>query len=175
MDPLSVSTAPQASATHALVNVTNTALSGASANGTYIGANPAAASADFINYQVGGTTKFKVDLNGVIPVTAGLTGVNASALPMSSITAATGANTINNGNNAQTWDWNSAATSLTVSNAGAGTSLAVANTGTGYAAAFTGGNVGIGTTVRTMTLTLNRRLSRRSTLAAVPVMAQGCR
>ena len=55
------------------------ALNGASANGTYIGANPASASADFINYQVGGTTKFKVDLNGVITGNgSGLTGISGA-------------------------------------------------------------------------------------------------
>lgn len=55
-----------ASATRASLNLSNTALVGASTNGTYIGANPATASADFINYQVNGSTKFSVDQNGTI-------------------------------------------------------------------------------------------------------------
>jgi hypothetical protein len=67
-----------ASATHASLNLSNTALSGASASGTYIGANPASASADFINYQVGGATKFKVDKNGKVTGDgSGLTGIAA--------------------------------------------------------------------------------------------------
>ena len=79
VDTLSIATAPTASATHALVNVTNTALVGASGSGTYIGANPASAGADFMNYQVGGATKFKVDANGVITGNgSGLTGVTPS-------------------------------------------------------------------------------------------------
>lgn len=68
-----------ASATHASLNLSNTALSGASGSGTYIGANPATASADFINYQVGGTTKFSVDKNGKVTGDgSGLTGLSAS-------------------------------------------------------------------------------------------------
>jgi hypothetical protein len=71
--------AVNASATHASLNLSNTALSGASASGTYIGANPASASADFINYQVAGTSKFKVDKNGKVTGDgSGLTGVSAS-------------------------------------------------------------------------------------------------
>ena len=87
LDPLSISTAPPSSATDALVNLTDTALSGASASGTYIGANPAAASADFINYQVGGTTQFKVDSGGNLTATSftgngsGLTNIGAGSIP----------------------------------------------------------------------------------------------
>ena len=66
IDALSFGVAPLASATRALVNLTNTALVGGSASGTYVGANPAAAAADFINYQVTSVTKFKVDLNGSV-------------------------------------------------------------------------------------------------------------
>ena len=64
IDALSFGVAPLASATRALVNLTNTALVGASAFGTYIGANPAVVGADFINYQVAGVRQFQVDLNG---------------------------------------------------------------------------------------------------------------
>jgi hypothetical protein len=78
VDPLSFGSV-NASSTHSLVNLSNTALSGASANGTYIGANPATASADFMNYQVAGTTKFGVDKNGRITGDgSGLTGVTPS-------------------------------------------------------------------------------------------------
>ena len=58
--------AVNASGTHALVNLSNTALSGGSANGTYIGANPGSAGADFINFQVNGANKLKVDSAGTV-------------------------------------------------------------------------------------------------------------
>ena len=116
VDALSIGIAPTASGTHALFNLNNTALVGASASGTYIGANPAAAGADFINYQVGGVTKFKVDANGNITGNgSAITGITASALPLSSLTAATGANAIANGTNAQTWNWtNTTQTGMTM-------------------------------------------------------------
>jgi hypothetical protein len=61
------------------LNLSNTALSGGSPSGTYIGANPATAAADFINYQVGGTTKFSVDKNGKVTGDgSGLTGIPAT-------------------------------------------------------------------------------------------------
>jgi hypothetical protein len=56
-DALSLCTAPVASATRALVNLSNTALSGASASGTYVGANPAACAGDFFNLQVASVAK----------------------------------------------------------------------------------------------------------------------
>lgn len=65
VDPLSFG-APAASATKATINLSNTALSGANASGTYIGANPASAGPDFMNFQVGGTSYFKVDSGGNI-------------------------------------------------------------------------------------------------------------
>lgn len=78
VDPLSIGTL-NASATRASLNVSNNALVGASALGTYIGGNPATASADFINYQVNGTTKFKVDKDGLITGDgSGLTGISAA-------------------------------------------------------------------------------------------------
>lgn len=61
VDTLSIGTAPVAGATRALVNLSNTALSGGSANGTYIGANPAAFTGDFLNFQINGATKVRVD------------------------------------------------------------------------------------------------------------------
>ena len=60
LDPLSITTAINASATHALFNLSNTALSGGSATGTYIGANPAAFTGNFEDYQVAGATRFRV-------------------------------------------------------------------------------------------------------------------
>ena len=58
--------APISSATSCLFNLSNTALSGASISGTYMGANPLSASADFINYQVGNVTGFLVDKSGAL-------------------------------------------------------------------------------------------------------------
>ncbi len=66
VDRLSIGAAPTAGATRALVNLSNTPLVGGNANGTYIGGNPASASADFMNYQVGGASKFKVDAAGIL-------------------------------------------------------------------------------------------------------------
>jgi hypothetical protein len=64
VDVLSIGTAPTASATHALVNLSNTALSSANGNGTYLGANPSSYSGDFINFQVGNSNMFVVGNNG---------------------------------------------------------------------------------------------------------------
>lgn len=78
IDGVSIGTAVVASATRALVNLANLALSGGSSNGTYIGANPAAFTGDFVNLQVGNSSKFKVDNGGVISSGAPQTTVNAS-------------------------------------------------------------------------------------------------
>jgi hypothetical protein len=64
VDVLSIGTAPTASATHALVNLSNTALAGGNAAGTYMGANPAAYTGDWINYQVAGSSTFKALASG---------------------------------------------------------------------------------------------------------------
>jgi hypothetical protein len=66
VDVLSVGTAPTASATHALVNLSNTALSGGNGSGTYLGANPASNSADFINFQTGNSSMFQVVSSGAV-------------------------------------------------------------------------------------------------------------
>lgn len=95
LDPISMQTSPQASATNALINLTNSAMSGASTSGTYIGANPASASADFAIYQAGGATKFKVDKNGVITGD----GSSLSNIPTSGIS---GTVSIANGGTGQT-------------------------------------------------------------------------
>ena len=70
LDPLSIGTAVPSGATHALFNLGNLALSGASATGTYIGANPATWTGDFINLQVGGVSKFSINSTGVITATS---------------------------------------------------------------------------------------------------------
>lgn len=66
LDPFSIATAVQASATHALVNLSNTAISGGSANGTYVGANPAAFTGDYINLQLNGATRLKLNYTGTL-------------------------------------------------------------------------------------------------------------
>mgnify|MGYP003394101619 FL=1 len=68
-DALSLCTAPVASSTRALVNLSNTALSGASANGTYLGANPAACTGDFLNFQVANVSKASLSCAGALTVT----------------------------------------------------------------------------------------------------------
>lgn len=69
LDILSLTVAPTASATHALLNLSNTALSSGSVGGTYIGANPASYGGDYINFQVAGTVLFKVNAFGTTQVT----------------------------------------------------------------------------------------------------------
>ena len=155
LDPLSFDAAPPASATDALVNLTNTALVGGSASGTYIGANPATAGADFMNYQVGGTSDFKVDSAGNVTATSftgsgsGLTGVlGTSAVSGTSnyISKFTGTNSV--GNSGITDNGTTVATNelVGITPNSTSTALTVAQSGTGYAATFTGGDVGIGTT-----------------------------
>lgn len=68
LDALSIATAPVASATRALVNLSNTALSGGSANGTYLGANPAACTGDFLNFQLAGAARAKLTCAGALTV-----------------------------------------------------------------------------------------------------------
>ena len=64
VDRLSIQGAPIAAATRAMLNLGNLALSGGSANGTFIGANPASFSGDFMNFQVANTNRLKVNYNG---------------------------------------------------------------------------------------------------------------
>lgn len=61
---LAFNAVPTASATKAYFNLSNADLSGGSANGTMIGANPAAFTGDFIRYQVAGSNKFFVSNAG---------------------------------------------------------------------------------------------------------------
>lgn len=63
---LSISGAPKASATSALVNLSGTALASGSANGTYLGVNPAAFTGDFIRFQINGTNEFIFSNAGVL-------------------------------------------------------------------------------------------------------------
>lgn len=69
-DALSLCTAPVASATRALVNLSNTALSAGSASGTYLGANPAVCAGDFFNLQVANTTNAKLTCAGALTVSS---------------------------------------------------------------------------------------------------------
>ncbi|MBI5466515.1 MAG: hypothetical protein HY974_04475 [Candidatus Kerfeldbacteria bacterium] len=57
--------APAASAVLSLVQL-GPVIAGGSANGTYIGINPATFTGNFVDFQVGGTSKFKVTNAGVI-------------------------------------------------------------------------------------------------------------
>ncbi|MBX9767715.1 MAG: hypothetical protein K2X47_10625, partial [Bdellovibrionales bacterium] len=97
VDTLSIGTAPAASATRALVNLSSTALSGGSANGSYIGANPAAFAGNFIDLQVAGVRQFSVSSTGVITGNgSALTGVpgTLSGLTSGRVALTTGSNAI---------------------------------------------------------------------------------
>ncbi len=56
-DALSLCTSPVASATRALLNVSNTPLVAGAGGGTYIGANPAAFTGNFFDMQIAGVSK----------------------------------------------------------------------------------------------------------------------
>ena len=77
VDRLSLCAAPVASATRALLNLSNTALSGGSAAGTYIGANPAACTGDFFNLQVANTSNARLTCGGALTL-ASLIDVSAA-------------------------------------------------------------------------------------------------
>ncbi len=64
---LTLSGAPSASASSSLLNLGG-AISGGSANGTYIGINPASSSADFLNFQIANSSKLKVANTGAISI-----------------------------------------------------------------------------------------------------------
>lgn len=66
IDTLSICKAPVASATRVLLNLSNTALSGGSAAGTYLGANPAACTGDFIRFQLANSTQMQLACTGAI-------------------------------------------------------------------------------------------------------------
>lgn len=72
---LKLAATPTASATAALVEL-DAAIAGGSANGTFVGANPASFSGDFINLQVNGATMYKVNNFG--DQTAGMTQLDGS-------------------------------------------------------------------------------------------------
>lgn len=84
LDALSICKAPVASATRALLNLSNTALSSGSTAGTYIGANPAACTGDFFNFQLADAARAKLTCAGVLTlatplaVAQGGTGVTTS-------------------------------------------------------------------------------------------------
>lgn len=97
-DNVLLSTAsPVASATVAQISLGG-ALSGGSANGTYIGINPSAFTGDFENYQVNNTTKFSISNAGSL-VVGGASGtaisvVNGSATLNASAGCTTTANIV---------------------------------------------------------------------------------
>ncbi len=66
---------------------------------------------NLIDAQVGGVSKFRVDNTGkVFADGSGLTGVAASTIPLSGLRAASSANTIDNFNFAQVWNFSTATT-----------------------------------------------------------------
>ena len=68
VDRLSLCAAPVASATRALLNLSNTALSGGSTAGTYIGANPAACTGNFWDFQLADAARAKLTCAGALTV-----------------------------------------------------------------------------------------------------------
>ncbi|MBU4332657.1 hypothetical protein KKD20_06105, partial [Patescibacteria group bacterium] len=59
-----VRSTPVASSTMGLIQLTANPMSGANANGTFIAANPASFTGDFVNFQVGDSNKFKIGWDG---------------------------------------------------------------------------------------------------------------
>lgn len=80
VDAFSIGTVPTASATNALVNLSNTAIASPQANGTYIGANPAAYTGDWALFQVAGSTKFRISNSGSTLLGGGLTITNGYSI-----------------------------------------------------------------------------------------------
>ena len=68
VDRLSLCAAPVASATRALLNLSNTAISGGSAAGTYIGANPAACTGNFWDFQLAGAARSVLSCAGALTI-----------------------------------------------------------------------------------------------------------
>jgi len=140
-DVFSIGGLPQASATHAMVNLGSTPLTGASTSGTYIGANPASASADFINYQVNGVEEFVIDKNGNVAgnglgVATGGIGVTSGGIGITAggLTVSAGGETISNGG-------------LQI-NGGGEVVASGGETISSGGLAVTGGNIGIGTNLQ---------------------------
>jgi fibronectin-binding autotransporter adhesin len=119
-DALQVANIPKASTTNALVTLGATDLSGGSGNGTYLGANPASASADFANYQVGGASKFLVN-------SAGSVGIGTTPVANLDVAGQVHSQVFNNGA-ATAIDWNNGnVQSTTVSCSGSSTQFSFAN------------------------------------------------
>ncbi|MBX9769456.1 MAG: hypothetical protein K2X47_19425, partial [Bdellovibrionales bacterium] len=160
---LSISGTPSGNATRSLIQL-GPSISGGSANGTYVGANPASFTGNFLDLQVGGISYLKVSSLG--DVTAGNHYLfNGSNIQFGGGPYITGSNSgwinINSG------VFGVAGTSLSSTlNVGSyamsgtnayGLSVAAPTGATNnYAAAFTGGNVGIGTTSPTNILDVTR-------------------
>lgn len=68
VDRLALCAAPVASATRALLNLSNTALSGGSASGTYIGANPAACAGNFWDFQLADAARSILTCAGALTI-----------------------------------------------------------------------------------------------------------
>lgn len=68
VDALSLCTSPVASATRALLNLSNTALSAGSASGTYLGANPLSCTGNFLDLQLADAARAKLTCAGALTV-----------------------------------------------------------------------------------------------------------
>jgi hypothetical protein len=102
---LAVTGAPAASAVNSLVQL-GPVIAGGSANGTYLGANPAAFTGNFIDLQVAGVRQFSVSSAGVITGNgSGITGISGtiSGLTAGRVPYATSATALADSANFQ-WD-----------------------------------------------------------------------
>ena len=152
--------------------------SSSNANGTFLAANAATGYlGDFTNFQINGVTKFKVDATGKITGDgSGLTGVSATTIPLSGITAATSSPAaIDNLNFAQTWNWSTAASqsplSITANALITGSLLNL--TSSSAAINSTNGLLYIANTSATTTGTVARLQSNSTAGSGLTVLANG--
>lgn len=96
---LSFGTAPKGSATSCLINLGSANIASGSANGTFIGANPAAYTGDLLRYQINGTNQLVIANTGNITSTGGVIDLVSSNQRISA--TASGGFTMS-GNNATT-------------------------------------------------------------------------
>ncbi len=174
VDPLSISAAVVGSATHALFNLSNTALVGGSANGTYIGANPATFTGNFFDFQVANTSVAKLTNAGALTVTS-CTGCGGGAV-WNTISNPAGNQALTMAAYTSTWTYNATTGASdmfkltdTSGNTGTGYLMNVTTASTSVASplhlkaaaagdlVFTStGRLGIGTTAPSTALTINR-------------------
>ena len=143
-DALQIANSPKASGTNALLTLGGTDIATGNTNGTYIGANAVNSNPDFINFEVGGAIKFRVDGSGNLTALgtisgngSGLTGLSASSITSGVLSVAEGGTGTGTGSITGTGP-------LTFTAGGTNQSVTLTPSGTG--STILGGSVGIGTT-----------------------------